>query len=81
MPAETPLGTQPGLGTQPRYEAFGDLRVEIVKSLVINIGLVELSRREWNKVSRGTAEYQLQQMCNMKIFASMDKEMKQSHRL
>ena len=43
LPAETPLDTQPGLGTQPRYEALGDLRVEIVKSVVINVGLVRLS--------------------------------------
>ena len=28
---QTPLGAWPGLGTQPRYEAPGDLWVEIVK--------------------------------------------------
>ena len=40
---QTPLGTQPGLGTQLRYEALGDLRFEIIKSVVINIRLVRLS--------------------------------------
>ena len=29
---QTPLGARPALGTQPRYEAPGDLRVEIVKT-------------------------------------------------
>ena len=28
---QTPLGSRPGLGTQPRYKAPGDLRVEYVK--------------------------------------------------
>ena len=28
---QTPLGARPGIGTQPRYEAPGDLRVENVK--------------------------------------------------
>ena len=31
FPFRTLLGTRPGLGTQPRYEAPGDLRVEYVK--------------------------------------------------
>ena len=29
---------RPGLGTQPRYEAPGDLRVKNVENTVINIG-------------------------------------------
>ena len=29
---QTPLGARPGLGTQPRYEAYDDLRVELVKT-------------------------------------------------
>ena len=32
FPVQTPLGTRPGLGTQPRYEAPGDLRVEYVQT-------------------------------------------------
>ena len=28
---QSPLGAWPGLGTQPRYKALGDLRVENVK--------------------------------------------------
>ena len=31
VPGSNPLGAQLGLGTQPRYEAPGDLRVENVK--------------------------------------------------
>ena len=31
FPVRTPLGARSGLGTQPRYEAPGDLRVEYVK--------------------------------------------------
>ena len=38
FPVQTLLGARPGLGTQPRYEAPGDLRVENVKNAVINIG-------------------------------------------
>ena len=30
-PLQIPLGAQPDLGTQPRYEAPGDLRVKIVE--------------------------------------------------
>ena len=37
------------LGTQPRYEAPGDLWVENVKNAVINIGWL------WSKVGRGAA--------------------------
>ena len=32
FPVQNPLGAQPGLGTQPRYEAPGDLRVEYVQT-------------------------------------------------
>ena len=31
--SQTPLGPRPGLGVQPRYEAPGDLRFEMVKRL------------------------------------------------
>ena len=41
-----PIGTLPGLGTQPRYEAPSDLRVEIKEKAEINIVLVRLSLRE-----------------------------------
>ena len=47
-----------GLGIQPRYEAPIDLRVEIVKNAVINIGLVKLSA-QIRPISRGTAKEQL----------------------
>ena len=56
FPVQTPLGARPGLGTQPRYEAPGDLRVKLVDNAVINIGLVSLSPREWPKVGCGTAK-------------------------
>ena len=45
-----------GLGTQPRYEAPGDLLVEYVQNAVINIRLVRLSPQEWPKVGRGSAK-------------------------
>ena len=56
FPVQTPLGARPGLGTQPHYEAPGDLRIELVENTVINIGLVRLPPREWSIVSRGTAK-------------------------
>ena len=31
FPVQNPLGARPGLGTQPRYEAPGDLQVEYVQ--------------------------------------------------
>ena len=37
FPNQIPLGARPGLGTQPRYEATGDLRVEKVENRVIEI--------------------------------------------
>ena len=53
---QTPLGAWPGLGTQPHYEAPGDLQVKLADYAVINIELVRLSPREWPKVGRGTAK-------------------------
>ena len=41
---------------KPRYDAPGDLRVELVENAVINIGLVRLSPREWPKIGRGTTK-------------------------
>ena len=35
---QTPLGAQPGLGTQPRYEAPSDLRVESVETQWLTSG-------------------------------------------
>ena len=46
--AQTPLGTWSGLGTQLRYEALGDLQIEIVKIAVINIGLVMAQSWPWH---------------------------------
>ena len=37
---QTPLGARLGLGTQPLYEASGDLQVENLQKAVINIELV-----------------------------------------
>ena len=37
FPVQTPLGAQPGLGTQPRYETFGLFGLKI-QNAVINIG-------------------------------------------
>ena len=42
FPVQTPLDAQSGLGIQPCYKAARDLLVEIVKTAVINIGLVRL---------------------------------------
>ena len=41
FPVQTPLNARPGLGTQPHFEASGDLRFKNVK-VVINIGRVRL---------------------------------------
>ena len=38
FPVQTPLGARPGLGTQPRYEAPGDLRVELDKTQRLTSG-------------------------------------------
>ena len=40
---QTPLGAQPGLGTQPRYEVSDDVQVETWVNAVMNIGWVTLS--------------------------------------
>ena len=40
---QTPLGPQPCLGTQPCYEASGDLQVKTWINAMINIGWVTLS--------------------------------------
>ena len=41
---QTPLDSEPGLRTKPRYEVPDGLRVEIgIKNSMINIGLVRLS--------------------------------------
>ena len=50
---QTPLGARPGLGTQPRYEAPGDLWVEIVENAVIKIRLVRLSLENGPKLAVG----------------------------
>ena len=55
---QTSQGVRLGFGIQPRYEAPIDLRVEIVKNAVINIGLVKLSAQIW-PISRGPAKEQL----------------------
>ena len=34
FPVQNPLGACPGLGTQPHYEAPGDLQVEIVRKQI-----------------------------------------------
>ena len=38
FPAQTPLSTWPGLGTQPRYEARGYLQLKIVKMQWLTLG-------------------------------------------
>ena len=53
FPVQTPLGARLGLGTQPCYEAPGDLWVEIVENAVINIGLVRLSLENGPKLAVG----------------------------
>ena len=53
FPVQTPLGARLGLGTQPRYEAPGDLWVEIVENAVINIRLVRLSLENGPKLAVG----------------------------
>ena len=53
---QTPLRVRQNLGTQPRYEVPGYLRVKIVENEVINIELVRLSPKERPKVGRGTAK-------------------------
>ena len=60
---QTPLGARLGFGIQPRYEAPGDLQVEIINA-VVNIGLVRLPPRHWSKVGRGAAKQQIKQISN-----------------
>ena len=38
FPVRNPLGARPHLGIQPRYEAPGDLRVEIVQMQLLTSG-------------------------------------------
>ena len=46
------LGARPGLETQPRYKAPGDLRVETrITNVVINIRLRRWSSRQWTEFS------------------------------
>ena len=49
---QTPQGAWLGLGTQPCYEAPGDLQLEIVENAVSN----RLSPQEWPKFGCGTAK-------------------------
>ena len=56
FPVQTTLASQAGIGTHPRYEVPGDLRLKIVKIGFINIGLVRLFPSEWPKVDRGAAK-------------------------
>ena len=67
FPVQTLLDVRPSLGTQPHYKTPSKLRVELVQNAVIDIRLVRLSPREWPKVGRGTAKYQLKQK-NMGYF-------------
>ena len=46
------LGTQPGFGTQPLYEAPGDLWVEYVKMQVIKIGQEKLKLTSMRNMPR-----------------------------
>ena len=38
FPVQTPLGARPGFGIQPRYEASGNLQVEINKTQWLTSG-------------------------------------------
>ena len=35
---QIPPGTRPGLGTQPRYEALGNVQFELVKMQLLTLG-------------------------------------------
>ena len=48
FPVQTPLGAWPGVGTQPRYEAPGDLRVESEK------------RSDWHRLSKAAPSIMVQ---------------------
>ena len=50
------LDAQPGLGTQPPYDALRDLKVKLRNHAVINIELVRLSNRLWPKFGCRTAK-------------------------
>ena len=45
-PVQIPVVACRGLGTQPCYEVPGDIRVEFVENVVINIALVRRSQQE-----------------------------------
>ena len=38
FPVQIPPGTRPGLGTQPRYEALGNVQFELVKMQLLTLG-------------------------------------------
>ena len=40
FPVQTPLNARPGLGTQPRHKAPGNLRVESVRAVIIIIIII-----------------------------------------
>ena len=65
---QTPLGTRPGLGTQPRYKIPCDIRIENVKTVINTVFSHFQSEchrescsevgppRLWPKVARGAAK-------------------------
>ena len=53
---QTPLGTRPGLGTQPQYKAPSDLQVKMLKRSDQHQVCASLSRQYWPKVDHRTAK-------------------------